>query len=90
MADSSTGDKFREFYEMFWLTEDVFCQTDFVKYFGIDSRLARYHLLRMCDEGLLCQVTNKKGNAWYIHHSHRELFKTNLTFKRKGIHIYPR
>lgn len=89
MSDHSTGEKFREFYEMYWLPEDVYEQTSFVTYFSIDSRLARYHLMRMCDEGLICQVTNKKGNAWYIHRSHRELF-TSLTFKRYGIKLYPR
>jgi hypothetical protein len=89
MSDNSTGEKFREFYEMLWLAEDVYSQSDFVNYFHIDSRLARYHLLRMCDQGLLCQISYK-GNAWYIHHTHKELFKSDLTLKRKGIHIYPR
>ena len=90
MTDHSTGEKFREFYDMCWLPEDVFEQTSFVAYFGIDSRLARYHLIRMCDEGLICQVTNKAGNAWYIHRSHKELFATNLTFRRYGVKVYPR
>lgn len=89
MTDSSTGDKFREFYEHFWLHEDVYVQTDFVKYFNIDSRLARYHLLRMCDEGLLTQISYK-GNAWYIHQTHRELFKQNLSFNRRQVRLYPR
>lgn len=90
MSECPTGEAFRTFYEMYWMKDDVYCQSDFITYFGIDSRLARYHLLRMCDEGLLCQIKNKRGNAWYIHHSHKQLFKQNLLFQRKGIRIYPR
>lgn len=69
-----THEKFLEYYHTLWQENDVHTTRDLTDYFGIEFRLARYHLVKMVDEGLLCQVKSE-GNTWYLKRVHYNEFK---------------
>lgn len=67
-------EKFLEFYRTLWLDDSVYTTRDLTDYFQIEFRLTRYHLVKMVDEGFLCQV-KYDGNTWYFKRIHYDEFK---------------
>jgi predicted HTH transcriptional regulator len=70
-----THEKFLEYYHTLWQEDDVHTTRDLTDYFQIEFRLARYHLVKMVDEGLLCQV-KFEGNTWYFKRVHYAEFES--------------
>ncbi len=48
-----------------WDLSDAYTISDLALRFSIDIRLARYHLMKMVDNGILCQVKWGK-NTYYL------------------------
>jgi phage pi2 protein 07 len=69
-----THERFLEYYHTMWQDSDVHTTRDLTDHFQIEFRLARYHLVKMVDEGLLCQVKHD-GNTWYFKRKHYDEFK---------------
>ena len=48
-----------------WDLGEVYVIGDLARMFGMDIRLARYHLMKNVDSGILCQVKWEK-NTYYL------------------------
>jgi len=65
---------FKDYVESKWNEDEVYVQGDFTYLFGIDSRHARYHLLKLVEAGVLCSVSYK-GRVYYMKRQHRNVFR---------------
>lgn len=65
---------FEEFVNDSWDKNGAYVITDFENIFGINRRLARYYLMKLTDQGVLCQL-KYKGNTWYVKREFAQDFK---------------
>lgn len=57
-----------------WTIDEAYTLSDVAEMFKIDIRLARYYLMRLVDEGILCQIKWER-NTYYAHSCWRKPFR---------------
>jgi predicted HTH transcriptional regulator len=70
----SLHEQFIQYFTLNWDDDAVHTTRDLADHFKIEFRLARYHLMKLVDDGLLCQV-KYEGNTWYLKRKYYDEFK---------------
>ncbi len=79
----SLSERISYFITYDWSLGDVYTIGDLAGMFEIDIRLARYHLMKNVDRGILCQIKWEK-NTYYL----KKIWKKPFTrFVHIGVRI---
>jgi hypothetical protein len=81
----TTYERFLEFEEdpKTWGDDSVYTTRHVANKLGVPFRNARYHMMKLVDEGHLCQI-KFEGSTWYLKRKHYPEF---VVFRKFGVKV---
>jgi hypothetical protein len=79
----TTYEKFLKFVETDWGDDAAYTTRYVADELSMQFRNARYHMMKLVDEGHLCQI-KFEGRTWYLKRKHYSEF---IVFRKYGVKV---